>query len=139
MTYRAASGTVRSWQDYHIDIRGWSDIGYHFLVDGFGRLYQGRSIRAVPAAVENNNTGSIAICFMQDGRHYGLNRLQRRTLRVLFEKGCPRWGVPPLKNMARNPNPKAGVFAHNEFFGHEGNECPGTKIKAQLRARRSRY
>ena len=33
---------MRAIQRHHQDGRGWSDIGYHFIVDGGGHIYQGR-------------------------------------------------------------------------------------------------
>jgi hypothetical protein len=35
-------GIIRSIYAYHTQSRGWSDIGYNFLVDRFGRLWEGR-------------------------------------------------------------------------------------------------
>jgi hypothetical protein len=132
MTFAKASQTWRDFQAFHQNSRGWNDIGYHVGIDGLGRLYEGRPAHAVPAAVENHNTGSIGIVFMQDGRYYRLNPLQRRALRLLFEKGEPVLGIPPLKNLKY-------VKGHNEFIGHLSNECPGKHISRHLKWRRDRY
>jgi hypothetical protein len=35
-------GIIRSIYAYHTQTRGWSDIGYNFLVDRFGRIWEGR-------------------------------------------------------------------------------------------------
>ena len=35
-------GIIRSIYAYHVQSRGWSDIGYNFLVDRFGRIWEGR-------------------------------------------------------------------------------------------------
>ena len=35
-------GIIRSIYAYHVESRGWSDIGYNFLIDRFGRIWEGR-------------------------------------------------------------------------------------------------
>ncbi len=35
-------GILRSIYAYHVRTRGWSDVGYNFLVDRFGRIWEGR-------------------------------------------------------------------------------------------------
>jgi hypothetical protein len=35
--------TVRAIYSYHVQTNGWSDVGYQYLVDGNGVLYEGRS------------------------------------------------------------------------------------------------
>lgn len=67
---------VRRIQDFHQNGRGWSDIGYHFLMDQEGRLYQGRPFlnESIPfdqgpplahgAHAGGANTGNIGISLM---------------------------------------------------------------------------
>ncbi|MCY4205567.1 MAG: N-acetylmuramoyl-L-alanine amidase [Bacteroidetes bacterium] len=67
---------VRRIQDFHQNGRGWSDIGYQFLMDQEGRLYQGRPFfdEAKPfdegprlaqgAHVGGANTGNIGVSLM---------------------------------------------------------------------------
>lgn len=38
-----SKANVRAIQNLHMDSRGWSDIGYHFLVDKLGNIFEGRS------------------------------------------------------------------------------------------------
>ena len=35
-------GIIRSIYAYHVNVRGWKDIGYNFVVDRFGRIWEGR-------------------------------------------------------------------------------------------------
>lgn len=67
---------VKAIQDLHQNVRGWSDIGYQFVIDRGGRLYQGRpfldsstTLDALPrlalgAHVGGSNTGNIGICLL---------------------------------------------------------------------------
>jgi hypothetical protein len=139
MTKDEAVETCRSWQRYHMFSNGWTDIGYTFLIDGRGRLYEGRPVWALCAAVGMHNTGQISFNFMQDGRYYELTDMQRPTLKILFEVGIPRLNVPPLKRLATHSGDNWGVFSHNEYDGHETNECAGDEIIRHLRWRRGQY
>lgn len=58
---------LRSIQAYHVQARGWSDIGYNFLVDRFGRIWEGRQggvdkeIRGVHASEANGVSTGISV------------------------------------------------------------------------------
>jgi N-acetylmuramoyl-L-alanine amidase len=60
-------GEIRRWHKQ----RGWSDIGYHYVIRRDGRIQDGRPIEKIPAAQRGHNTGSIAIV---------LNGLHRFTI-----------------------------------------------------------
>ena len=56
---------VRGIQTSHMNGRGYGDIGYHFLVDPAGRVYEGRSLQWQGAhAKGKNNVGNIGICLL---------------------------------------------------------------------------
>lgn len=54
-----ARATIQSMYYYHAITQGWGDIGYNFLVDAGGAIYQGRSTSAT-AADDGNTTGENA-------------------------------------------------------------------------------
>lgn len=60
--------SMQETQNFHMDVRGWSDIAYHYMVfQPFGdvpgaRAFAGRYVRYVPAAQLGHNTGTLAIC-----------------------------------------------------------------------------
>lgn len=41
--------------------KGWADIGYHFVVDRSGRVWEGRDLRYQGAHVKNQNEGNLGI------------------------------------------------------------------------------
>lgn len=51
---------IRAWHKE----RGWSDIGYHYVVYRDGRVMLGRPVGQVGAHVANHNTGTIGICYI---------------------------------------------------------------------------
>jgi hypothetical protein len=133
-TFAKAAQTCRDWQAFHQGPqRGWNDIGYHYLVDARGRLYEGRPPTALGAHVLSQNTGRVGINFMQDGRSHGLTGGQRKTLRKLMRSGHERLGLPPLRNLAKHPGSEWGVFGHREV-PDQPTECPGGLILADLHA-----
>ena len=56
---------VRGIYHYHTQTRGYCDIAYNFLVDRYGRIFEGRaggiSRPVIPAATMGFNTGSTAV------------------------------------------------------------------------------
>ncbi|MGI8905196.1 MAG: N-acetylmuramoyl-L-alanine amidase [Candidatus Sumerlaeaceae bacterium] len=61
--YSASKANVRAIQNFHMDTNGWSDIAYHFLVDKFGYIFEGRyssiSSKPIGAHTLGYNTNSI--------------------------------------------------------------------------------
>ena len=63
-----AAAIVRGIQLYHVRSNGWNDIGYNFLVDRFGTIYEGRyggvDRNVVGAHALGFNTGSTGIALL---------------------------------------------------------------------------
>lgn len=55
---------VRATQNYHMDVRGWSDVAYSFLVDDDGAIYEGRGFGIAGGHTAGHNTISHALCGM---------------------------------------------------------------------------
>jgi hypothetical protein len=69
-TYTEAQvpGIIRSIQSWHMGNNGWDDIGYNFLVDKYGGIWEGRQggidKNVVGAHAFEFNTGSTGVCFL---------------------------------------------------------------------------
>ncbi len=59
---------VRSIQNFHINGNGWSDIGYNFLVDPNGVIYEGRAggDNAIGAHFCGRNRNTMGVCMLGD-------------------------------------------------------------------------
>ncbi|MCB8944828.1 MAG: N-acetylmuramoyl-L-alanine amidase [Ardenticatenaceae bacterium] len=54
----------REIQRLHILENGFGDVGYHFLVDGLGQVYEGRPLNERGAHTGGYNTGTVGICLL---------------------------------------------------------------------------
>ena len=67
-TRAEAAAIVRGIQLFHVQGNGWNDIGYNFLVDRFGTVYEGRfggtDRNVVGAHARGFNTGSVGIALL---------------------------------------------------------------------------
>lgn len=106
---------MREIQAFHINSRGWADIGYSYVLFPSGRLYEGRGFSALPAAQANHNSGTIAICC---AGHYDKQSLTPRQYARLV-KACNNLAAKGLRT----------VGGHYQVFG---TACPGRRIKSQL-------
>lgn len=57
---------VKGIQDFHQNTRGWNDIAYNFLFCKHGYVFEGRGWDVHSAATGNDNSHSVAICFLGD-------------------------------------------------------------------------
>ena len=56
---RSTAQKVAEVKRWHVEDRGWSDIGYHFLIDRDGKVVAGRPLQTVGAHTQGHNTGTI--------------------------------------------------------------------------------
>ena len=53
--------TIKSW---HVKGNGWSDIGYHYVIELDGTVKKGRPMHRSGAHTKGHNTGSIGVCYV---------------------------------------------------------------------------
>lgn len=114
--------TVRSIQAFHMRSvpnggRGWSDIGYNFLVDVHGTIYEGRGWETVGAHAAGWNRVSLGVCFI--GRDGDATPAARRSIRALYNEACRRAGRELRTIGHRDVNPTT---------------CPGDSLYRWVRA-----
>lgn len=78
---------VRHIQSFHIESRGWWDIGYNFLVAGDGNAYMGRGWNKEGAHTYGYNTKSIGISFIGTFTNVKPPPQQIAACKYLIEKG----------------------------------------------------
>ncbi|CAD6211811.1 GSCOCT00003844001.2-RA-CDS [Cotesia congregata] len=63
-TQAICQAKVRNFQNFHMDVKEWDDIGYNFLIGEDGNVYEGRGSGIKGAHFPAYNARSLGICFI---------------------------------------------------------------------------
>lgn len=113
--------TVADVDRYHKS-RGWSGIGYHYLIGLNGEIWQGRDESQIGAHTMGQNTNSIGVCYV-GGVDKSMNPKDTRTPAQ----------IDALKKLIadlKKKYPQATVHGHNEFATKA---CPCFDVKKEFR------
>jgi len=120
---RATSTKVKEVRRWHVEDRGWSDIGYHYLIDRDGTVAKGRPMERDGAHVRGHNTGTIGISLFgghgsseNDAFEDNFTPEQDKALRELLDELKARYGFTK-------------VTGHNE---KSAKACPGFDVPRWL-------
>jgi len=117
------ASALRGWQNFHMDIRGWSDIAYGVGIDWAGRVWQLRGVEVRTAAngsTESNRDYTAALWILGIGEQPTEAQIQAfrdwRSSRLLA-----------VHSQA------AAVKTHNDVRTSP-TECPGSAVTALVRS-----
>jgi N-acetylmuramoyl-L-alanine amidase-like protein len=151
------AATVRSIYYYHAVTQGWGDIGYNFLIDEAGRIYEGRHTIDYPPGAnpteENSagegvtaahaagyNSGTVGIALLGTLTSRDATPAARSALERLLAWEADRHAIDP-QGASRYTNPVNGTQAtFANIAGHRdvaATECPGGVFYATLPTIRS--
>lgn len=68
------TGTLESVRNYHVNVLGWKDIGYHFLIERDATVRKGRSQVSVGAHCQGDNLDSLGVCCVGAGDAFPIGR-----------------------------------------------------------------
>ncbi len=116
---------MRALYQYHAENRGWGDIGYNYVIDEKGQIYEGRTggRHVVAGHAYCNNVGTIGISLMGNFELEQPSQAQVQSLQWLLKELSVTYGI----------NPANGVEHHGKkfltpFVGHRdlvSTDCPG--------------
>ncbi|MER7565596.1 peptidoglycan recognition protein [Streptomyces sp. NPDC097941] len=144
-----AASLIRGIYRYHVKSMGWRDIGYNFLVDKCGNIYEGRAggvARPVLGAHTlgfNSNSMGIAVL-----GSYGAKKPPAAATRAIAQlaawklglHGANPKGKTYLKSGGGNRYPKGKKVRLNVISGHRdgfATECPGRQLYRKLGSTRT--
>jgi hypothetical protein len=113
--------TPRQIQNHQMDNNGWADIGYGFLVNQAGTIFEGRAggWLAIGAHAAGQNTPWIGVCWIGTSGSTAPSAAALRSLRWLVDEARRRAGR------------SLGVRGHGQVPG-QATECPGSRLRAWI-------
>jgi N-acetylmuramoyl-L-alanine amidase len=112
----AEAAHLRFLQACHFD-RGWSDLGYHFVIVPSGRVFLGRPPSALGAHVKGWNRGTLAICLAGDFDLHPPTPAALQSLSVVRNELVPQAGLPLVGHCDLAPKRCPGRFLR-EYTDH---------------------
>ena len=107
---------VKAIQRHHQTEKGWGDIGYHFLIDARGRVFEGRSLswQGALAGDAKKNRRNIGVCLLGNFEQNHPTQAARDALSDLLD------GLRGDHHI-----PRKGVYLHSEMTS---TDCPGRHL-----------
>ena len=145
-TREEAPAAVLAMCRYHRNSNGWNDIGYNFLVDRFGTIYEGRAggidQPVIGAQAQGYNAQSTGIANIGTYTNAGqtpeaLNAMAALIRWKLPIEGAPTAGTTTLTSAGGSSNrfPAGRQVTLQRVIGHRdtgSTACPGNALYAQL-------
>ncbi|PAZ11969.1 N-acetylmuramoyl-L-alanine amidase [Streptomyces sp. SA15] len=153
-TCAQAPSVIRGIYRYHVKSMGWRDIGYNFLVDKCGNIYEGRAggvakpVMGAHTLGFNSNSMGVAVLGSYGSTKPSadaVNGIARLTAWKLGLHGANPRGKTYLKSAGGNLYPKGKNVRLNVISGHRdgfATSCPGGQLYRKLgtaRADSARY
>jgi hypothetical protein len=131
---------------FHRNSNGWNDVGYNFLVDKYGTIFEGRAggvdKPVLGAQAQGFNAQSTGIANLGDYSSVPQSSAALSAMAALIRwklpvEGVPTGGTVRVSSAGGNTNryPAGTVVTMKRISGHRdanNTECPGSALYAQL-------
>jgi hypothetical protein len=145
-----SAGIVLGICRYHRDANGWNDIGYNFLVDSYGQVFEGRAggvdQAVIGAQAQGYNSNSTGVAVIGTHDVVPVSDMTLGALAVLIGWKLAIHGVTPTGQVvvtsaggSANRYPAGTPVTFERISGHRDGDttgCPGATLYGQLPALR---
>jgi hypothetical protein len=134
-SYTAAEvpAMIRGMYAYHVQSLGWADIGYNFLVDRFGRTWEGRyggiTRPVVGAQTLNFNSVSMGVSAIGNYDVGAVPQAMTDAFKRIFAWKFSLAGIPATGTVVANGKSLSRISGHRDAFS---TACPGRYLYAKL-------
>jgi N-acetylmuramoyl-L-alanine amidase len=141
-----SAAIVRGIEVYHVKGNGWDDIGYNFLVDKYGQVFEGRyggvERNVIGAHSQGFNTGSVGVAVIGTFDKTGIPAAAESALEQLLSWRLDIAHIDPLSTLTvpsrGNSRFPSGIPVFlRAISGHRDTyftDCPGDSLYAQIPA-----
>ena len=122
---------VRQIWDYHVNTRGWADIGYNYLIDQNGLMYVGRGEDVKGAHFSGHNSETCGVAYLGTFSSFDPPQVMHDKMTEYAAFKCCEKNLDPLGTAY---HASSGLTLHT-ISGHRdgGNTtCPGDRLYADL-------
>ena len=151
-SYSAADvpGILRGFYAYHVKSNGWSDIGYNFLVDRFGTIWEGRhggmNRGVIGSHAGGFNTGTVGVSMIGTYETVAPSPAMRESVAQVAAWKMSAAGINPrgslsFTSLGSTRFARGKVVTLPTLFAHKQvstTACPGTKGTAAMPGLRDR-
>jgi N-acetylmuramoyl-L-alanine amidase len=110
----------QSVRDYHVNVNGWKDVGYHYFIESDGTIYAGRM---------ENETGAHCRAQGMNGKSIGIALTGDFTNDLPTDK--QKKSLQRLVNSIQTRHNIESVLGHREV--DSGTLCPGISVDELLK------
>ncbi|MBK7096169.1 MAG: N-acetylmuramoyl-L-alanine amidase [Saprospiraceae bacterium] len=129
-------GVVASIFDFHVNTNGWQDIGYNWLIDPNGIIYEGRgggdNVRGAHMCGYNNNT--MGVCILGTYTSVAPTQKSIEAIKNLFAWKSCKEEIDPVGSgqITSYPGFMKNISGHKDGCSPNYTECPGVVFYSLL-------
>lgn len=138
---------LRGIYAYHAVTRGWGDIGYNFLIDKWGRIWEGRAgggeLETIGAHTQNYNTNTVGVSVLGNYQEATVSNAAVDAIVRLLGWKLSLHGVDAAGRMTLNGNNLPTIIGHRDVAS---TSCPGQslwirqdEIRSRVKAEQAKY
>lgn len=122
---------IRDIAYWHTKGRGWGDIGYNYIIDPVGNIYEGRygGEKVVGAHAGKSNTGAIGISVMGNYETGDVSDASLVALARLTSEKTKIHGIDPLGKSIFRGEMSNNILGHRDVMS---TTCPGKNLYDKL-------
>ncbi len=115
---------MRALYEYHANSRGWGDIGYHYVIDEQGGIYEGRNggKNVVGGHVYCGNVGTAGIALMGNFEEEQPTQQQIQSLQWMLDHLGDKYNINLNRNVSYHGKNVKTILRHKDLIS---TECPG--------------